>query len=145
MPIPLKMQSLMLSGTCLTKVETLSQVRKEIPWHALLPSYYHCVAPTFSCSYSCSSLFWDTFLFWIFLCLCVTTFLPSFAHIIFSSLRFSRTGFKLYLGELFQAWIWLTGGVTQDWDPHHRWEVSGWCRTTSWKTAKCWHWAVCYW
>lgn len=83
------------------------------------------VSPTFSCSYS-------------------STFLP-FARIIFSSLRFSRTCFKLYSGELFQAWIWLTGGVTQDWDPHHRWEVSGWCHTTSWKTAKCWHWAVCYW
>lgn len=36
MPILLKMQSLMLSGTCLTKVETLSQVRKETPWHAPL-------------------------------------------------------------------------------------------------------------
>lgn len=65
-------------------------------------------------------------------------------RIIFFSLHFSRTRFKFYLGELFQAWIWLTGGVTQDWDPHHRWEVSGWCHTTSWKPAKCWHWAVCY-
>lgn len=88
----------MLSGTCLTKVETLSQVRKELPSYDLLPSDYYHIAPVLIFPFLFSSLFSLINHFVL-----LRYHLPpsvTLAHITFSSFPVSRTRFKLYLGEL---------------------------------------------
>lgn len=54
-----------------------------------------------------------------------------------------RPRIGLYLGELFQAWVWFAGGRAQDRDPHHWRKVPGWCHTTSREPTECWCWVVC--
>lgn len=136
---PLKMPSLMPLRTCHTKEGTLSQVLN------FTNAVFLLILVQFKQIQTISLSSFSPFHKWLpSFCLTSIHTGPPVFLILFLLLSLSRPCVDLYLGELLQAWVWLTCGYTQDWDPHHRREVPGWCHTSCREPAKCWCWAVCY-